>query len=296
MPPVAPSTRTVASSDGVAVVVHHLAPGRPGAPLLVSHATGFHGRAYRPVALALGDRFDGWALDSRGHGSTPAPARWTVDWQRYGDDAEAAATWVAGQAGTGPGLLVGFGHSMGGATLLMTAQRNPDLFRALVLFEPIAFAQPDGDVDPENSPLAVGARRRRRQFESFDAAISHYASKPPLDRFDPGALDEYVRGGFAPVAAERPDGPVELTCAPELEAATFATSQAAGVWEVLPSIQTPVLVVAGRPDPNSPPSLLAEQIAGRLPNARFHLDAELDHFGPFVDPRRVAGLVRSFAA
>ena len=79
--------------------------------------------------------------------------------------------------------------------------------------------------------------------------------------FDPAALDEYVRGGFRPVAADDPDGPVELSCTPELEAATFAMSQAAGVWERPAVDPHPVLVVGGRPDPNRPPSLLAEQIA-----------------------------------
>ena len=32
-----------------------------------------------------------------------------------------------------------FGHSMGGACLLMAAHRNPALFRRIVAFEPIVF-------------------------------------------------------------------------------------------------------------------------------------------------------------
>lgn len=295
MLPDANSHQTVASSDGVVVVLHHVVDGPTDAPLLISHATGFHGRAYAPVAAALAGEFDAWALDARGHGITPAPLDWRVDWNSYADDAEASAKWVRDRAGLGDGVLVGFGHSMGGATLLMTALRNPGLFRSLVLFEPIVFPPLDDDFDPESSPLAVGARRRLRRFESYDDAIVHYASKPPLNRFTPAALDEYVRGGFAPVDSEHPDGPVELTCTPELESATFAMSHGAKIWDDLPSIDTPTLVVGGRPEMDNPPSLLAEPIAEQLPNGRYRPEPDLDHFGPFVDPARVAALIRTMA-
>ncbi len=294
MLPDATSRHTVASSDGVAVVLHHVAVGPADAPLLIAHATGFHGRAYAPMARALGGALDAWALDARGHGSTAAPGGWTVHWDRYGDDAEAAATWVAEQAGVGKGVLVGFGHSLGGATLLMAAHRNPGLFKALVLYEPIVFPPLSGEYNPEN-PLAVGARRRRRQFESYDEAIAHYSSKPPLNRFDPDALDEYVRGGFAPVDAAHPEGPVALTCTPELESATFAMSRDADIWADLPDIDIPTLVVGAHPDADNPPSLLAEPIAEELANGRYQPELDLDHFGPFAAPARVAAMVRSMA-
>ena len=57
----------------------------------LSHATGFHGRCYVPLADALADRFHSVAFDYRGHGDTPLPAGDTIDWERYGDDAEAMA-------------------------------------------------------------------------------------------------------------------------------------------------------------------------------------------------------------
>jgi alpha-beta hydrolase superfamily lysophospholipase len=63
----------VPSTDGVEVVVHDL--GGSGPLVLMSHATGFHGYAWRPVAdfLAPGG-FHCVALDYRGHGDTLAPA------------------------------------------------------------------------------------------------------------------------------------------------------------------------------------------------------------------------------
>ena len=295
MPPEMPERRIVASSDGVGVVVHHLAPGPSGAPLLISHATGMHGRAYTPMAAALGGELDAWALDTRGHGSTPAPENWTVDWNRYGDDAEAAARWVTDRAGGGPGILVGFGHSLGGATLLMAAYRNPGLFKALVLFEPIVFPPFDDEYEPADNPMAIGALRRRRGFGSYDEAITNYASKPPMNRFTTEALAQYVYGGLAPVDAGDPDGPVELTCTPELESATFAMSRNTNVWKLLPAIDTPTLVIGGKPGLDNPPSLMAEPAAQQLPNGRYQGEPELDHFGPFVEPAKVAAIVRTMS-
>ena len=292
--PTIPGTETVASTDGVAVAVHHLAPGPADSPLLLSHATGFHARAYRPVAAALADAFDGWGHDARGHGSTPVPAGWVADWHRYGDDTTAVARWLVHRSDA-DGQLVGFGHSMGGATLLMAAHRHPGLFRALVLFEPIVPPPMLGDRDPEQSPLVQGARRRRRGFPSYRDAIDNYRSKRPMDAFDPRALEEYVHGGFRPVDADAPDGPVELRCDPELEAATFANSHGSGLWPLLPSISTPTLVIGGRTDEGDPPALFAESIADALPNGRYVL-SHLDHFGPFVDPAAVAGTIREFTA
>ena len=48
------SSLTVPSSGGVAVALHDL--GGTGAPLLVCHATGFHGRMYAPLARLLTER------------------------------------------------------------------------------------------------------------------------------------------------------------------------------------------------------------------------------------------------
>lgn len=293
MPAEAPTSRTVASSDGVAVVVHHVAPGPASAPLLIAHATGFHGRAYGPMAVGLADRHDVWALDFRGHGASAAPVGWVPDWNRYADDADAVARWVTDRAGGDDGRLVGFGHSMGGASLLTVAHRHPGLFRALVLFEPIVFPPFDDDHDPEASPLVIGARRRRSRFDSYTAAIDNFFSKPPMSSFDPLALEAYVRGGLTLVDPDDEDGPVRLCCDPQLEADTFATSRVAGAWAALADIETPTVVIGSRPDAANPPAVIAELIADRLAGGRFSFQPELDHFGPFVEPGRVADLARS---
>ena len=105
-------------------------------------------------------------LDLPGQGNDHTPKE-SVTMQAYADK-------VVAQLKTHdePAILVG--HSMGGASLLMAAVREPHLFRALFVFEPIVFPPaPEDGVERPPSPLAGGARKRRDRFPSFEAALEN---------------------------------------------------------------------------------------------------------------------------
>jgi pimeloyl-ACP methyl ester carboxylesterase len=173
----------------------------------------------------------------------------------------------------------------------MAAHRHPGLFSRLVVFEPIVFP-PTGIRPPgDESQLAVGARRRRPVFASYEAAIENYASKPPLGGFTRPALEAYVRFGFR----EGEDGQVHLKCRTETEAQTFEGGGTHRTWEKLAEIETPVLVIAGRVEPMQP-SRIAAEVAELLPNGTYLERPELDHFAPMTHPAEVAELVAAFLA
>ncbi|MBI4884669.1 MAG: alpha/beta hydrolase [Actinobacteria bacterium] len=273
----------VSSTSGVELATHDL--GGTGTTLLISHATGFHGRCYWPIATLLADTFHSMAFDYRGHGDTARPEG-GIDWQRYGDDAFAMATRLTQTIGE---PIVAFGHSMGGASLLMAAHRDPTLFRRIIAFEPIVFPPPNvaADDNPE-SMLVAAARRRRTTFPSYEEAIAHYSSKPPLNAFTADALAAYVRHGFI----SDPDGTIHLKCLPATEADTFAGGGLHGTWDRLPEIATEVLVVGGRPE-GIGPATIAGRIAERLPNGRYLRRDDLDHFGPMTHPAECAEIIRA---
>jgi pimeloyl-ACP methyl ester carboxylesterase len=279
---------SVESTDGVSVAVHELGPSASGPPLLISHATGFCGHAYAPIALALGDRFHTLAMDHRGHGATRPPPGWEsgrdVDWRRFGDDTLAVARAIDGR-----GQLVGFGHSMGGASLLMAAHRDPSLFARLVLFEPIARPATDETIDASGWPIVVGARRRKPVFPSFQAAFDNFDRKMPLSLMTAESLLGYVEHGLRPTS----DGQVELCCPPELEAAIFELGPHNCVWDLLAEIDMPVLVVAGAYEPDQP-SATAIEIAEELPRGELLVLPEQGHLGPFSHPHEVAGVISAF--
>ena len=271
------ATVRIPSSNHVSVAVHEF--GGEGPPLLLSHATGFHGYCYLPMADALVDQFTSYGIDYRGHGDTARPEDLGVSWEGYGDDAEATATAIAPSGG-----LVGFGHSMGCAALLIAARRNPGLFDVIVAFEPIVFPQDRARPIGESSPLVLAARRRRRSFPSFEEAIENYSGKPPMMAFDSDVLRLYVAHGFR----SAPEG-VRLKCDPEHEARTFEASLDNNLWDELPGIDTRVVVI-GSGD-GQPPAEIAPQIAERLANATFIARQDWDHFAPFVDPVGTAKMI-----
>ena len=277
--------RIIPSLDGVHVVMHDF--GGDGSPVLLSHATGFHAHCWEPMAAALSQHHHVWAFDHRGYGDAQSVDPESLEWDQYGHDALAAARFVSHQNDGAP--IVGVGHSMGGASLLMAARREPQLFSALFVFEPIVFPPaPPGSPERPPNPLAAGARKRKAVFDSFEAALANFTAKPPMSTFHPQAREAYVRHGFA----RQPDGSVILKCHPEHEARTYETGGLHGTWEALSHISVPTWVIAGAPAPMQPSSIAAA-IAEQLPSSTYIQYDDMGHFGPLEHPDTIATLVET---
>lgn len=280
------------SIDGVRIVMHELGGTTPhgGSPMLLAHATGFHAHCWEPVARVLSERHRVVAFDHRGFGDAQSVDPATIEWTSYGDDALAAARHLSSRCDGAP--VWGVGHSMGGASLVMAAMREPSLFRGLFVYEPIIFPPPDPATGarPE-SPLPAGARKRRSRFPDFAGALENFASKPPMNTFDPVAREAYVRHGFRPT----PEGDIELKCLPEHEARTYETGASSGAWDHLGDLAVPVWVMSGGVAPYQP-STFAHLVAERIPGATFVRWDEMGHFGPLEHPRAVAEYVAAVVA
>jgi pimeloyl-ACP methyl ester carboxylesterase len=280
----------VPSSEGVEVALHDLGgpDDQDAEVLLFSHATGFHGLGWRPLAQHLTDRYRCLALDYRGHGMTRTPEVASLAWSSMADDAIAVLEHLRRST---PGPVHGIGHSLGGAMLALVADRRPGWLRSLWLYEPVIVPPSDGVFGDGPNPLADGAARRRSRFASFDAALANFAGKPPLNQLDPAGLRAYVDGGFALLD----DGSVELRCRPATEAAVFRGARFSGVWSVVPTLTLPVAVVAGRTDSFGPVAFVEPTVAA-LPNATLVERRHLGHFGPMEDPSGMARDVGQWVA
>ena len=278
--------RLVPSAPGVAVAVHEL--GGHGAPLVMSHAAGFHGLVLTPLAAELADGFRCVSFDGRGHGDTVLPPEVELDWEGL------AADLLAVVDGLGLDRPYAFGHSSGGTVALLAEQARPGTFRAIYCFEPVIIpADPPLGRDEANW-LAAAARRRRATFASRDEALRHYASKPPLDTLTPEARRAYVDHGFADVA-EADGGGVRLKCRPEVEAVVYEMATAHDAYARLPEVTCPVMVATG----SRSEGFLTEQAgrhATRLPRGAGEVLDGVGHFGPLERPEVVAGAVRRFFA
>jgi pimeloyl-ACP methyl ester carboxylesterase len=271
----------IPTSDDLGLAVHD--HGGTGPVALLCHATGFHGAVWEPVAAELEDRFRCVAPDFRAHGASRVPEGAPLGWDRVADDVIA----VIDALELPEGQLLGVGHSMGGAALILAELRRPGTFRGLWLFEPIVFPPQAGE---GGNMLAEGARRRRPAFPSRPAALDNFASKPPLDRLRSDALHAYVRHGLV----ERPDGSVELACRPDDEARLYEGGSQHGAWARLAELRCPVVIARGE-DEAGPAGFAPSQV-DQIPGARLEDVAHVGHFGPLEAPSAIAARILDFAA
>ena len=224
-------------------------------------------------------------MDFRGHGASVVPPGHPLPW----DDIATDVLTVVDGLDLPAGQVLGVGHSMGGACLLLAEQARPGTFAGLWLFEPIV--PPPGTMPAfvGNNPMAEGARRRRPSFPSAAEALANYAAKPPFHVLRADALHAYVRHGF--VTGE--DGAVHLACRPEDEAAVFEAARDHDAFEHLAEVRCPVVVACG--EDASGPAAFASAVAAALPDGRLERHRHMGHFGPLEAPLALADAVRTFA-
>lgn len=273
---------SAASNDASKIAVYDF--GGSGPTAFYAHATGFHAHCWTSITSLL-PQLHNVAYDARGHGDTPVGPTWaaanSVDWTIYGHDAANVASTLQSD-----GPVIGIGHSMGGAALLMAALEAPERFRGLVVYEPIAMPANLMPADGQGNFLANGARKRRSSFASCEDAIANYSGKPPMNVFTAATMQAYVRFGFEP----GDDGQVHLKCRPEHEARTYEAGGNHGTWDRLGEIEVPVWVVCGLPEPMQP-SARTEELANRIPGARYIELDHLGHFGPMQAPAEIAAII-----
>ncbi|MFB6073461.1 MAG: alpha/beta fold hydrolase [Haloarculaceae archaeon] len=119
---------------------HYVRTGGDGPPLVIAHGVFDDGPCRTPLARDLADDYDVFLPDARGHGRSAAPE------SGYGA-ADRAADLLALLDALEIEDPILFGHSMGGDTVAAAAARRPDVPRAVVLEDPGAMLEPEGDRD-----------------------------------------------------------------------------------------------------------------------------------------------------
>ena len=267
-------------------------PSRP-VDIIWSHANGLNAATYRHVLAPLSPHLRILAVDQRGHGGTPQNCDIANKRDAYDlrDDLLALLEIVADRR---PVVLAG--HSIGGCVSLLAAAEAPHRVNGLALFDPVIMAQAaeaaliqaGGRVVPD-SPLAAGARKRRREYPSRDAVMASYRGRAIFTNWPDAALEGYVAAGFR----DRPDGGVELSCAPEWEAAIFS-AHGHDTWEAMARIEAPIRILRAEHGSTCAVSLAADfpRPAGQV-EVTTVLDA--NHFLPIERPELVHEVLLAMA-
>jgi pimeloyl-ACP methyl ester carboxylesterase len=275
-------------------------PGRDGTPILVGHCNGFAAGCYLPLLRALAADHDVYAFDHRGHGGSEAglAAEGAPLADSVATDVQSVIEAVAALRPTSPIHYVG--HSLSAAALLHLAITHGATYRRLplaqaILIEPPVFPDAAHALFAEctQSTIELVARtlRRRRHWVSREAYVAALTGRGPFAAFAPGML-EYVAA-----ATLKPSGQAfELACAPETEAAIFATWGRPILFPLLGEVssQPPMTLIGG--DPHAPGrdwvTAVMPSVAARIRHLSFFTMTGHGHLWPFEAPGDAVSFLR----
>jgi pimeloyl-ACP methyl ester carboxylesterase len=258
-------------------------------PVLLLHATGFHGRCWDSIVRRL-QGIHLYAVDIRFHGGSDRHG--AVNWLLMARDIEALLARLDLHA------VVGVGHSLGGFLAAYVAAQHPERFRQLVLIDPVilpletyrGFHASAGPVDPAQSHVS----RRKNQWRDVAEMFQRFHSKPPFDSWDEQVLRDYCAFALRSVPDQ---SALQLACDPLHEASIYLSQKGNEIiYELLPRLTLPVTLLRAPPDEQNPANLAASPtwpgLVNALPNAREFYFPEMSHFIPMEDPDLVARVIR----
>ena len=228
--------------------IHYYRSGGEGPSVVLAHGITDSGACWPRVAPVLAQEFDVITYDARGHGRSETP-RAPYSSVEQADD----LAGLIGALGLAQPCLVG--HSMGAATVSLTAARHPGLMRAIVLEDP-----PWRDVPQEQARNRIGGYGQRLQeYQSMSVEEVAAFGRENRDGWDDAEFESWA------VAKHR--------CRPE------ALAQMTGLgppWrEVVAQIQCPTLLITGDAEVQSAAGLgaivtpqAAEEALGLLRDGR----------------------------
>jgi pimeloyl-ACP methyl ester carboxylesterase len=289
--------------------LHYLEWPGPGRTAVLVHGSGLCASTWTPIAEALATRFRVVALDLRGHGDSDKPDG------RY--------TWPE-VAGDLPGFIEALrlndillvGHSRGGGVAALGGAQRPDRIWRMVLMEPtihlgqlssskesigdrsipsrsLAGAPGVNGHVPPSARLAEQTRRRRVVWPSHEAVYAAWSRTERLKDWTPDALWAYVKGG----TRIREDGQVEIKCPPEVEAQFYESGTPHHLFDHLPRITWPVLLLTTdnpRRQPEAAPGYMALKRSSR--DFRHVIIPGASHFFPQERPEEVSRAILGFAS
>jgi proline iminopeptidase len=259
-----------------------------GEPLVVVHGgPGMEHSYLLPGLEPLGQTFRLILYDQRGLGrSTGDLDSASISMDRYVADLDA----VRELAGVERVNLLA--HSWGGLLALMYALEHPERLGALILMSPVEPGQ--------RYAQETQARQQARRAPEDAAAIDSLVRTEGFERGDQEALNRLFhhvfRGTFA-----HPDDADSLRLAftertarqgRDVTALLMGPLENLDLWDELPQVMVPILVVHGDQDPI--PVAMVTEMVDRLPDARLEVLSDVGHF-PFIEsPGPLFGAIQRF--
>jgi pimeloyl-ACP methyl ester carboxylesterase len=267
-------------------------PGGTGLPLHFLHANGYPPECYRSLITSLSEHYHVLCMRQRPlwPGSRPDEIKdWiplTEDFLSFLDEQKTGAS-------------IAIGHSVGGIVALRAALRRPDLFRVLILIDPVLF--PPAVIRPwqvirslglayQVHPLVRASKNRRQHFDNLERLFNGYRRKSVFRYMDDDALRAYVEG----IACPDEHG-YKLCYSADWEMRIYVTSvwNDLDIWRNLTGLQTPLLIIRGA-ETDTFWAATGRRVLRALPGARVVTVPQATHLVPLERPLEVNQAIQEF--
>ncbi|TGK86281.1 alpha/beta hydrolase [Leptospira bourretii] len=184
----------------------------PGPVLVFCHANGYSAGCYQYYFNLLSKHYRVIAPDFLGHGRSEFSLKFN-NWNVFRDQILALLDFESINKTT----IIG--HSLGGASSLLAAAKEPSRFEKVLAMDPVILGWKLILLSKflEN-PLAKGAKKRRTHFKSIELVRRSFRKFPAFANFEPSIFEDYLNSCFESTGH---DSEVKLCCDPKVEARIF---------------------------------------------------------------------------
>jgi pimeloyl-ACP methyl ester carboxylesterase len=271
--------------DGVKLNVYEWAGS--GDPLVLFHATGFHGRCWDYIVRRLPADTHVYALDCPGHGLSESP-NMPFTW----DDLSTDMAQVIERLNINNASLVG--HSFGGYAATMVAAKLPERFKQVLLLDPVIVDPALLEVIESLSNTEHPVAHRRNEWNSTEEMIESFTKRAPYNNWHPQVLRDYCQHGLV---AKDGESILELACPPLVEAEIYVLTDCGNAYTEAAKVTAPVHILRARERREEDslfdfaPSPTWAELYTRYPQATdIHLK-NMTHFFPMENPDELGALL-----
>tara|TARA_R110001583_G_scaffold26892_5_gene96638 strand:- start:1823 stop:2716 length:894 start_codon:yes stop_codon:yes gene_type:complete len=219
-----------------------LSGGQGDETLLFAPANGFPAGSYKTFLSHFQNDFNLIGFENRGAWDNTPPSR-QFSWRQHADD---LITFLdQRQSSLAQKPVIAMGHSIGATISAIAAAKRPDLFKALLMFDPAAipgrFLPTLAAIAPTELMgklnLVKRTQNRRQLWPDRQTFIDYHRNKAAYRHFSDDAFNDYAESGLV----ETSDGQYKLRYSREWEAHNF--KHTSSPWLALRNIQIPTLIL-----------------------------------------------------
>ncbi len=243
-------------------------------PIVIAHANGYSGGCYKYYLEHLQSKARVFAIDFSGHGQSQTTMDFQ-DWYFFRD--QLLALIKHEQL---PQAIV-IGHSLGGASGILAAYKNPDVIQKVIALDPVLLDPAQLLLSSWFNPQASKADTRKASFRDKEQVRRVFQKFPVFRNWHPQIFDDYLTTCFR----QNPDSSnqsIALACDPQLEAKIFRSPSIKSYLDfILVNSQVHILTMR---DSSVCPWISAQLVACSNAHSSVHYFDNKTHFFPFEEP------------